>query len=240
MVPLILGGMALAQGIMGAFAGASEAKAKAMSAEIQQRNENFRAQWQNEANNRNQMRQFQAALERNRAIELGATRERALAELYLDRSFSNQKSTLSKQTAQASAAFNSTMTGRGMGSQSGTARALMRQNMEALGANMLALKTNYKNAYRDIESQQAARLSQRADTSWPQQTTFIPNKQPIIDSSSSALTTGLISAGLGGAAAGYSAQLSYGWGGGGGGMGNGSDASLSSSALASRQAMRGF
>lgn len=214
MVPLIMGGMALAQGIFGAFAGASEAKAKAMQAEIQQRNENFRAQWQNEAQNRNQMRQFQAALERNRAIELGATRERALAEVYLDRSFANQKSTLSKQTAQTTASFNSVMAGRGLSPQSGTARALMRQNMEALGANMLALKTNYKNAYRDIESQQAARLSQRADTSWPQQTTFIPNKQPIIDSSSSALTTGLISAAMGGAAAGYSAQLKYGWSGG--------------------------
>lgn len=218
MVPLIMGGMALAQGIFGAFAGASKAKAEAMQQEIQQRNENFRAQWQNEASNRNQMRQFQAALERNRAIELGATRERAMAELYLDRSFTNQKSTLSKQTAQTTASFNSTMAGRGMGTQSGTARALMRQNMEALGANMLALKTNYKNAYRDIESQQAARLGQRADTSWPQQTTFIPNKQPIIDSSSSALTTGLISAAMGGAAAGYSAQLQYGWGGGNGGL----------------------
>lgn len=236
-----MGGMALAQGIFGAFAGANEAKARAMQQEIQQRNENFRAQWQNEANNRNVMRQFQAALERNRAIELGATRERALAELYLDRSFRNQKSTLSKQTAQTTASFNTTMAGRGMGAQSGTARALMRQNMEALGANMLALKTNYKNAYRDIESQQAARLSQRTDTSWPQQTTFIPNKQPIMDSSSSALTAGLISAAMGGAAAGYSAQLQYGTGSWfGGGIGNGSDAALSASQLASRQAMRGF
>jgi hypothetical protein len=240
MVPLIMGGMALAQGIMGAFGASSQAKSQAMAQEIQQRNANFRAQWENESQNRNLMRQFQSALEANKAIERGATKERAMAELYLDKTFSNQKSTLSKQTAEATSTFNSVMRGRGVTGTSGTARALMRQNMEALGANMTALRLNYRNAYKDIESQQMARLSQRTDTSWPQQITFIPNKQPIIDASSSALTTGLISAAIGGAAAGYSAQLQYGWGGGGGGMGNGSDASLSASALAARQATRGF
>lgn len=216
---IVMGGMALAQGIFGAFGASNEAKARAMAAEIQQRNENFRAQWQNEANNRNIMRQFQAALERNKILELAANKERAVAEAYLDKSFANQKSTLSKQTADAVSSFNSTMQNRGISGQSGTARALMRQNMQALGANMMALKTNYKNAYRDIESQQAGRLAQRTDTSWPQQTTFIPNKQPIIDSSSSALTTGLISAGLSGAATGLAAHFKFGWSGGGGNTG---------------------
>lgn len=209
MPAFIMGGLALASGVMGAFGQSGQAKAQAMQQEIQQRNANFRAQWENEANNRNLMRQFQASLEANRAIERGATRERALAELYLDKSFANQKSTLSKQTAEVTATFNSTMSGRGIAGTSGTARALMRQNMEALGANMTALRQNYRTAYKDIEAQQAARLSQRTDTSWPQQTTFIPNKQPIIDASSSALTTGLISAALGGAAAGYAANLEY-------------------------------
>ena len=214
MIPVIMGGMALAQGIFGAFAGASKAKAEAMAQEIQQRNANFKNQWQNEAQNRNQLRQFQAALERNIQVEKAANRERAIAEVYLDRNFNNQQSTLSKQTAQANAQFNAAMANRGISGTSGTARALMRQNMEALGNNLIAMRTNYKNAYRDITSQQQARLSQRTDTMFPTQTTFLPQTGGIMDASSSALTTGLISAGIGAAATGINAYFQYGMGGG--------------------------
>lgn len=213
MIPVIMGGMALAQGIFGAFAGASKAKAEAMTQEIQQRNANFKNQWQNEAQNRNQLRQFQAALERNIQVEKAANRERAIAEVYLDRNFNNQQSTLSKQTAQANAQFNAAMANRGISGTSGTARALMRQNMEALGNNLIAMRTNYKNAYRDITSQQQARLSQRTDTMFPTQTTFLPQTGGIMDASSSALTTGLISAGMGAAATGINAYFQYGMGG---------------------------
>lgn len=215
MIPLIMGGMALAQGVFGALGASSQAKAQAMAQEIQQRNANFKAQWQNEAQNRNQLRQFQAALERNTQIEKAANKERALAEVYLDRNFNNQQSTLSKQTAQVNAQFNAAMTSRGISGTSGTARALMRQNMEALGSNLIAMKTNYKNAYRDITSQQQARLSQRADTMFPNQTTFLPQTGGIMDASSSALTTGLISAGIGAVSTGIGAYFEYGMGGGG-------------------------
>lgn len=210
MPAFVLGGMALASGVMGAFGAASQAEAQAMAAEIQQRNENFKAQWQTDIQNRNQMRQFQAAMERNIQIEQEASKERAIAEIYLDRNFQNQKSTLSKQTAKSNASFISAMQGRNIDQRSGTARAIMRQNMEALTANMLALKTNYLNSYRDIEKQQQMRLSQRADTTFPQMVTFIPNNAPIVNASSSILATGLIQAGLSGAAAGYAGDLEYG------------------------------
>lgn len=215
MIPLIMGGLSLAQGVFGALGASSQAKAQAMAQEIQQRNANFQRQWQTEAQNRNQMRQFQAALERNIQVEKAANKEKALAELYLDRNFNNQKSTLSKQTAQVNAQFSSTMTGRGISATSGTARALMRQNMESLGNNLVAMKTNYNNAYRDLTSQQSARLAQRVDTMFPAQTTFIPQTGGIMDASSSALTTGLISAGMGAVAQGVSSYFQYGWGGGG-------------------------
>lgn len=210
MPAFIMGGLALAQGVFSAFGASSEAKAKAMSQEIQQRNENFRNKWQTEAQNRNQLRQYQAALERNVQVEQAANKERAIAEVYLDRNFQNQKGTLSKQTNQANAAFLTAMQGKGIAGDSGTARALFRQNMEALGNNMLAMKTTYRNAYRDIETQQAGRLAQRADTMFPSQTTFLPSTGGIVDASSSALTTGLISAGIGGVSAGINASIKYG------------------------------
>jgi hypothetical protein len=205
-----MGGLALASGVMGALGSSSQAKSDAMAQEIQQRNANFQNEWQKQAQDRNTMRQFQASLERNIQIEKAANKEQAMAELYLDKSFNNQKSTLSKQTAQVNAQFLAATTGRGMNPTSGTARALFRQNIESLGNNMVALKLNHRSAYQDIVTQQQARLAQRASSIAPDLGVFIPSKGGIADNSSAALTTGLIQAGLSGVSAGINAQLEYG------------------------------
>ena len=216
-VAVAMGGMALASGIMGAFGASSQASAQAQAAEIQQRNQNFQNEWKKAAQDRNIMRQFQASLERNAQIEKSANKERAMAEMYLDKGFSNQKSTLSKQTAEVNSQFISAMSGRSINQNSGTARALLRQNMEALGNNMVALKLNHRSAYNDIITQQQARLAGRASSIGPALDIYLPVTGGIADTSSSALTTGLIQAGLQGASTGINAALKYGGGGGGGG-----------------------
>lgn len=205
---LVLGGLALAQGIFSAFGASSQASAQAKAVELQQQQANFRNKWQFEANQRNQMRAFQANLERNLLIEKGANVDRALQELYLDKSFQNQKGTLSKQTSATNAQFLGTLSSRSIGSSSGTARALLRQNMSNITANMIALKANYRQAYKDIEKRQSQQLGQR-QFSFQEQAVFLPTTGGIADTSSSALTTGLIAAGISGVAAGYQAELEY-------------------------------
>ena len=205
---VVLGGLALAAGVMGAFGASSAASAQAKAQEIAQQQANFKAQWANDANQRNFVRQFQANLERNTLIESGANKDRALAEMYLDKSFDNQKGTLSKQTAVTNAQFMNAASNRSVSSSSGTARALLRQNMSAVSANMIALRLNYKQAYKDIENQQNQKLSQR-QFSFQEQSVFLPTTGGIADSSSSALTTGLISAGLQGAGAGIQGHYEY-------------------------------
>jgi len=212
----VMGVMSLASGVMGALGSSSQAAAQAQAAEIQQRNQNFQNQWQKAAQDRNTMRQFQASLERNAQIEKAANKERAMSELYLDKTFSNQRSTLSKQTAEVNSQFISTMSGRNVNQNSGTARALLRQNMEALGNNMAALKLNHRSAYNDIVNQQQARLAQRNSSMSPDLGVFLPSTGGIADNSSTALTTGLIQAGIQGAAVGINAQLQYGKPSGGG------------------------
>ena len=204
-----MGAMALGSGIMGALGSASQADAAAKAAEIQQRNANFQNQWAKATQDRNVMREFQANLQRSTQIEKGAATERALAEYYLDKSFSNQKSTLSKQTSQVNAQFISSMTSRGITANSGTARAMLRQNIEALGSNMVALKLNHRSAYQDIITQQQTRLGQRGNAFAPDLGVFIPSKGGIANNSSTALTTGLIQAGLQGASVGIQAGLQY-------------------------------
>lgn len=206
-----MGGLALAQGIFGAFGASSQAEANYQAQKIQQQQANFTRAMQTDAENRNRMRAFQANLERSMQIEKAATQERALAEFYLDKNFQNQKSTLSKQSNQVNAQFLSTFAGRGISGTSGTARSLLRQNMESMGANLEAMKINYKNTFRDIENQQKGRLSQR-QLDVVDQVTFIPTTGGIANNSQSALTTGLISAGLQGISAGVQTQLMYGEG----------------------------
>lgn len=193
---------------MGAMGSSSAAAAQAKAQEIQQQQTNFKNQWAYEANQRNQMRAFQANLERNAMIERGANTDRAVQELYLDKNFQNQKGTLSKQTASVNAQFLGTLSSRSIGSSSGTARALLRQNMSAVEANMIALKTNYRQAYKDIENQQNQKLSQR-QFEFQEQSVFLPTTGGIVDTSASALTTGLIQAGISGVAAGTSAYMTY-------------------------------
>ena len=221
-VAIAMGGMALASGIMGAFGASSQASAQAQAAEIQQRNQNFQNEWQKASQDRNTMRQFQATLERNAQIEKSANRERAMSEMYLDKGFANQKSTLSKQTAEVNSQFISAMNGRNINTNSGTARALLRQNMEALGNNMAALKLNHRSAYNDIVTQQQARLAGRASSIGPTLDIYLPATGGIADTSSSALTTGLIQAGLSSSAAFVNAGLKYGFPGAGGGGDGGS------------------
>jgi hypothetical protein len=220
---IIMGITALGSGAMGALGSSSAAAAQAEAAKIQQQQINFRNQWQNEANNRNLMRAYQANLERNILIEKGANLSRALQEFYLDKTFSNQKGTLSKNTNAANAQFLGTMGNRNIGYTSGTAKALMRQSMSVLTANMMALKTNYRQSYKDIQNAQNQQLSER-QFSFQEQTAFLPTTGGIADTSSTALITGMLAAGISGIGAGVSTQLKYGdnrdrGGGQGGGQG---------------------
>jgi hypothetical protein len=206
---IVSGGLALAGGVAGAMGASSAASASAAAQRLQQQNTNFQNEWQKAAQDRNIMRQFQANLERNIQIEKSANKERALSELYLDKSFANQKSTLSKQTQQVNSQFIGTMTGRYVSSTSGSARALLRQNMEAMGANLAAMKVNYNNAYKDIANQQNMRLAQRGSSMAPELSVLLPNTGGIVDNSSAALQTGLIQATLNAASSGFGAYMKY-------------------------------
>ena len=185
------------------------ASAQAAAAKIAQDNANFRAQWQTDANNRQIMRNFQARLERNTGIERSANKERVIAENFLDVDFQNKKGTLSKESATVNAAFLSTLNVRNLSNTSGTARAILRQNLSSMQSNMIALKTNYTSSLRDVETNYNNRLQGR-DFNFQEQTMFIPSMGGIADTSGSALTSGLIQAGISGASAGYAGQLQYG------------------------------
>lgn len=208
-MPLVIGGLAAASGIMSAISGSGQAKAQAMAAEMQQRQQNFQNKWQNEAQNRNLLRQWQAQQEANKQIESAANRQLVRGSLYSREVFANQASTMSKNTRTTTAQFLGAVSSRGMSVDSASARAVLRQAAENEQQNSRILRTNWENQQTDLKQQYDNMLAQR-NLNAPDQQTLLTQKAVVVDSSSSMLMSGLAQAAIGSVSAGVSAYRQYG------------------------------
>lgn len=206
---IVMGGMALASGIMGAFGQSSQAKAQAMQQQMQQDQANFQNQLKVDSDNRAILRQRLGQEMTNLSIAKAAGKQMGLQKFYAGEALNNARSQLSKNTQQVNAQFLSALSSRGISTKSGTARALLRQNIEATEANSLALRLNADRQMKDIETNFQNALAQRRND-YVEAQAFIPTTGGIVDASSSALTTGLIQAGLGGVSAGLQTSFQYG------------------------------
>jgi hypothetical protein len=205
---LIMGGLALASGVMGAFGQSGQAKAQAIQQQMQQDQANFQNQMKVDAENRAILRQRLNQEMTNLSIAKSAGKQMGLQQFYAREALNNARSQLSKNTQEVNAQFMSALSSRGISAKSGTARALLRQNIEATEANSLALRLNGQRQMKDIETNFQNALAQRRND-YIESQAFIPTTGGIVDASSSALTTGLIQAGLGGLSAGVGAGFQY-------------------------------
>lgn len=188
----LLMGMNVAQGVLQGILNRGAAKAESAIAEMRQQNANFQGQMEADRQNRNILRQFEDALVYNMRLEEAALKERARAELQLEDIFTNQKSEFSRNIQDVNAAMLSTFAGKGVDPTTGSARSILRSNMQNAMQNMTTLKKGYKRQLEDIELGYQNRLNQRIETSGVDLVNFIPNTSPIPDSSSSALMSGVL------------------------------------------------
>jgi len=209
MPAFIMGGLALASGVMGAIGQSGQAKAQAMAQQMQQDQANFQNQLKVDSDNRAILRQRLGQEMTNLSIAKSAGKQMGLQQFYAREALNNARSQLSKNTQEVNAQFMSALSSRGISTKSGTARALLRQNIEATEANSLALRLNGQRQMKDIETNFQNALAQRRND-YIEAQAFIPTTGGIIDASSSALTTGLIQAGLGAASAFASTNFQYG------------------------------
>lgn len=211
---LIMGGLALAQGVFSGIMGSSQAEAQAVAQELQAQNANFQNKWKSDSENRNMLRQFEAQEKANIQIQKLATQERAAAEFATQQNYLNSRSLLSKQTQQTNDMFLSGVSSRGISSNSASVKALLRQNTQTAETNMSMIRTNYGSAMKDIEAQYKNRLAQRNE-GYTSQRAFIPQGQVSVNTSSSALMSGIAQGVFGGLSAGLAADAEYGgtgWG----------------------------
>ena len=127
---IAMGGLAVGSSLMGSFGAQSQANAQATLQRMQAENANFQRRWQIDAANRNIDKQNIARALNNKKIEQTALSERGIAEVYQKLGYDNSKSQFSKQTNQVNAALLSSVAGRNISASSGTARALLRQNLQ--------------------------------------------------------------------------------------------------------------
>lgn len=149
-----------------------KAAAVAKQAQMARENANFQRQWAIDANNRNILKNNFAKAVANRQIESLAISQRAIGEVYGKMGYDNAKSQYSKQTSQINSALLSSVSSRGMSSSSGTARALLRQNIANSQTNMANLKITQMNKNRDITTAYQNTLNKR-DFNYTELQTFL-------------------------------------------------------------------
>lgn len=207
-VGLTFGGMALAQGIFGGLSANSQAQAQAIVQRMQAENANFQRQWQVMANNRQINRNNLARAINNKKIERAALNDRAIQEVYTKLGYDNSRSQFSKQTNEVNNALISSISGRNISQNSGTARALLRQNLENASANMANLRISNTAKLKDISMVYQNKLAQR-DFNYEDFQFYLPGSTA---QASNPMGPALISAGLSGLSAGISGSLAYGGG----------------------------
>ena len=209
MPAFIMGGLALASGVMGAMGASSQAKADAMAQQMQQQNANFQNKWQNEAANRNMLRQYGGQLQVNAQIEAAANLSKVQQGIYGKAAWNNASSQLSKQTNTTTSSFLGAMSARGISLDSANVRSMVRQTAAAAQANNANMRVSFANQGRDIDTSYQNMLAKR-NLGVPEQQTFMPSRGGIVDNSSSMLSTGIATSVLNAAGAAYSANKQYG------------------------------
>ena len=181
------GGMAalgMASSFMGSMGANQQAAAAAMQQQMAKENAEFQRQWTVDANNRNILKNNLAKAISNRQLETLAITDRGIAEVYGKMGFDNAKSQYSKQTSQINSALLSSVSSRGMSSSSGTARALLRQNMSNAHTNMLNLRITQTNKNRDIVTAYNNTLAKR-DFNYNQLQTFLAGDTSTVNAQTS-------------------------------------------------------
>lgn len=205
---LVMGGMAAGSAILGGMGANQQAAAQAKQAQMARENAEFQRRWAVDANNRNILKNNFAKAVANKQIESLAISQRAIAEVYGKMGFDNAKSQYSKQTSQVNSALLSSVSSRGMSASSGTARALLRQNIANSQTNMANLKITQMNKNRDITTSYQNTLNKR-DFNYTELQTFLAGDTSVANTGQSmGMILGMSA--LSGLQAGIGAELSYG------------------------------
>lgn len=203
MPALIMGGLALAQGVMGGMGAANQSAAQAAQAEYQE----FQKKMQVQKKNREIAKQNALRWQNNNNIAKAANKSRAEAEYNLRRNYNNETGEFSRNMQATNSMLLGKLNSRNVRGQ--TAKQLMRQALESGINYQTNTAVSFKNQQRSIKRAQDQALSKR-DFGYNSSIAYMPGALPQ-DQSKSIMTTALLQGALSGAMAyvGQDAQESY-------------------------------
>jgi len=165
----VMAGLQFMQAEAGANASAAEAAAQRANFEEAE----FQRRWQNQIENRNVAKQNAMRWFNNKMIAETANKRRAEEDFYIRYNWDNQAGAYGKQHKAAQDELYSRLSGQGIDPNSGTARALLRQQNEASQEAMSGLRINVSNQLIGSERKQAQALAGR-DFGYNEHVPFIP------------------------------------------------------------------
>ena len=212
-----MGALSLGSSLLGGAASASQAKAAAIQQKMARDASNFAGKMQNDTYNRNLMRQNIAREIQNKRIQEAAVGDKALRDMLIIENYQNAQGQYSRKYHNVMSGLQTAFTARGISSDSGTARALLRANQKAATNSMLNLKKTRRSQESQAEAVYNNTLAGR-NFNYNEYRTFVPNMTPAVDNSSSimanAVAQGVMSAatiGVAGATSGLEGGTQQAW-----------------------------
>ena len=165
-------GMMLNAGLQ-TFMGARQAQAQAMAQRLQFEEQEFQRQWNNQVRNRQIAKENANKWFQNQKIAEAANKNRAERDFYIRYNYENETGEFSRQTQSINDSLLSSLSGRNISGDSGTAKALLRMAIDQRNKSAVARSVTYENALRGSERQQEAALNQR-DFNYNEHIPFMP------------------------------------------------------------------
>jgi hypothetical protein len=194
---------AIGMGVLGAMGEADSAAAQIANKRMQIEWGNHQGMLQLQRDNRNIARQNAAQWVMNQEITAVAYGQAAEQQVYLRHKIDNELGMFSTQTKAQTDAVISTVTGRGIGNDSGSSQAIMRSIRAKQNAILSDQNVSYSNAERDIERNRDGMLAKR-NFGYNDFLKFVSTPSDHLDPQAAydnALTAGLINVGISGAVA---------------------------------------
>ena len=203
-----LGAVGLAGGIFSGIMGSQQASAEREAQIATMRYQNMMRQIETDNKNIQAMEKYGAQLKQSKLSAIASGARAGQKKFFAKEALRNQVSKLGNQTFKLNEAVISRVSGKGIGLSSGTAKAIMNQNLRKSSEANSALMTNFKRQMTVIDQELVGSIS-AAQFLEPAQANFKATPINIPDHSGSIMASSIVSGAVGGitAGAGVEAQM---------------------------------
>jgi len=200
-----LGAIGLAGGVFSGIMGSQQASAERNAQILAMRHQNLMRGLKVDRENMQRLTAWGSQLKQAKLSALASGQRAGQKKFFIKEALRNNVSQLGNQTFKLNEAVISKASGKGIGLSSGTAKAILNQNLRKSSESNAALMTNFNRQMAVVDSELTGSIS-AAQFLEPALGTFNSNPINIPDNSGSILASSIVSGTLGGVSAGAAAN----------------------------------